>query len=132
MTFQTIFYEVLCSMFRKSKLQRGQPFLEFTTDTGNIQGGDTMSKKQINLGPQSGPGSLTFEEACEKARTLKEQPMFIVKTSKYGRHPGSWYGKGFSSKGLTYDDVLHRLCENQSLGLFSRRKTWLLHPEESW
>ena len=119
-------------MFRKSKLQSGQQFLVFTTDTGNSQGGDSISKKQRCLGPQSGPGSLTFEEACEKARTLKEQPMFIVKTSKYGRHPGAWYAKGFSSNDLRYDDVLDRLCENQSLGLFSRRKTWLLHPEESW
>lgn len=71
-----------------------------------------MSNKQIKFGPQSGDGALTFKQVREKARTLKEQPMFIVKTSKYGRHPGAWYSKGISSKDLRYDDVLYRLCEN--------------------
>ena len=67
----------------------------------------------------------------QQKRSYKKA-MLLVKTSKYGRYPGSFYLKKLDYTNTNeleiYDILLHILTENQRLGKFKRRVSWLRHP----
>jgi len=98
----------------------------YRTDTGNAQGGDFYSSGQKMLGPQSGPNAITLEEAITLFRNLPGNPMLLVKTSQYGKHPGAFYAKAFVSKGADRNELIRVMNNNQLEGRYSARQAWIL------
>ena len=84
------------------------------------------------LGNQSGTDAISLEEAFIKLGLLQDDPMLLVKTSKYGSKPGAFYAKAFVNKGADWNNLIKVLNENQTLGKYSCRKAWVCGPGRKW
>ena len=105
---------------------------DYTTDTGDREKGEIFSKGQVRLGDQSGAHAITLEEAFNRISRLPGKPMLLVKTIKWGEKPGGFYAKAFASKGADWDTLIHVLNENQAIGKYKSRKTWICGPGRKW
>ena len=105
---------------------------DYTTDTGDREKGEIFSKEQVRLGDQSGAHAIILEEAFNRISQLPDKPMLLVKTSKWGEKPGGFYAKAFANKGVDWDTLIHVLNENQSIGKYKSRKSWVCGPGRKW
>ena len=110
---------------------------DYTSDTGNGprsgKGRDPLaSSGEVKLGNQSGPDAISLEEAFAKIGSLKGEPMLLILTTKYGRHPGAFYAKAFVSKGADWTELTRVLKENQESKRFAVRKAWVCGPGRKW
>lgn len=105
---------------------------DYTSDTGDREKGDIISRGQIRLGNQSGTDAITLEEAFNRIGRLPGEPMLLVKTNKWGGKPGGFYAKAFVSKGVDWDTLIRVLNENQESGWYRSRKVWVCSPGRKW
>ena len=107
----------------------------YNTDTGNgrfseYRGSEcldvTRKCGEKKLGTASGPNSIDLKTAFAMMREMPEQPMLLIRTSTRGsKSPGSFYAKGFRSKGCELEVLKTALKNNQSNNRFSARKAWV-------
>jgi hypothetical protein len=94
----------------------------FNTDSGNYDIG-----RQTPL-PRATEENVIFKQAYDEGKELGRDWMLVVKTSVTKRYPGAWYIKGYTSP-LSYEEILHRLYENQQRGWRSCRVAYLIRIE---
>jgi len=108
---------------------------DYNTDTGNGRFSKnkgslcidvTMGWGEKKIGVASGDGKISLKQAFTIMREMPEKPMLLIRTSTRGlKSPGSFYVKGFQTKGSNFEVIKTSLESNHLNKYYSTRKAWL-------